>query len=385
MHGSTGVNAIEKRCPDRTIFIVAPDGQAGGGMGRVKDYILASPPDRQGRLGFVPLVTRDQRGAIFSLLLMITGMGRMAIAASRGRAAAVHVHMGDRGSILRKGLMIGFARLCGIPALLHLHAVELEEMYARAPAAVRWLIRSPFHWASTVIVLGERYRSWLVGALHVPEGKIDILTNGVPGVAAAPDRGGREGRPCEILFLGNLIERKGVSDLLAALARINDPALSWRAELAGGGDEAHYRQQAQSLGLGERVAFVGWVDQAQVRERLGSADLLVLPSYDEGLPLVILEALGSGLPVVCTPVGSIPEVLTDEQEVLLVPPGDQEALATAIRRLVAEPELRRAMGRRGRAAFDARFSLRAFQDALFAIYRRRCGLDYRPDRSDETT
>ena len=88
MHGSTGVNAIEKRCPDRTIFIVAPDGQAGGGMGRVKDYILASPPDRQGQLGFVPLVTRDQRGAIFSLLLMITGMGRMAISASRGRAAA---------------------------------------------------------------------------------------------------------------------------------------------------------------------------------------------------------------------------------------------------------------------------------------------------------
>lgn len=371
---------INKTVKTKTIFIAAPDGGAGGGMGRVKDYILASPPDCARRFQFEALLMRDHRGAHFSVMLLLAAVGRLLAAALPGRAALLHVQMGDRGSILRKGLLVCFARFCGVPALLHLHAVELEELYARSSGLVRALIRVPFAAATSIIVLGERQRRWLVETVGIAAAKVDVLTNGVPSLDEPPHRTVRVGEPCRILFLGNLIERKGVSDLIVALADVNRSESGWEAVLAGGGDEDFYRRKARELGIGDKLRFPGWVDRAAVFELLDWADMLVLPSYDEGLPLVILEALGFALPVVCTPVGAIPELLHDGETVLLVPPGDHPALTAAIARLVSEPALRLELGRNGRDLYERRFSLASFQDNLFVIYRQRFGIDYRPER-----
>lgn len=348
-------------------------------MGRVKDYILASPADREDSFRLEALLMRDARGARFSAVLLISAMVRLLGAAVSGRAALLHVHMGDRGSILRKGLLLCFARLCGVPALLHLHAVELEELHGRGSASQRGLIRIPFRAASAIVVLGERQKRWLIDAMGIAPEKIDVLTNGVPSLDTPPLRNIRPGEPCRILFLGNLIERKGVSDLIAALAEVNRHAGAWEAVLAGGGDENRYRRKAAELGIGEKLQFPGWVDRDAVFELLDWADMLVLPSYDEGLPLVILEALGFALPVVCTPVGAIPELLHDGEAVLLVPPGNRSALAAAIARLIGQPALRLELGRNGRELYEQRFSLQSFQDNLFAIYRKRFGIDYRPE------
>lgn len=353
-------------------------------MGRVKDYILASPPDREHGFRFEALLMRDDRGARFSAILLLSAMFKLARAALLGRAALLHVQMGDRGSILRKGLLLCFARLCSVPALLHLHAVQLEDLYEDGSSRLRWLIRIPFRAANSIIVLGERQRGWLVDTMGIAAAKVDVLTNGVPSLDAPPLRTGRPGEPCRILFLGNLIERKGVSDLLAALADLGRDAGAWEATLAGGGDEDLYKRKAQELGIAAKLRFPGWVDRADVFGLLEWADMLVLPSYDEGLPLVILEALGFALPVVCTPVGAIPELLHDGETVLLVPPGDRQALAAAIGRLVGQPELRLELGRNGRDLYERRFSLASFQDNLFAIYRKRFGITYRPDRPSNT-
>lgn len=348
-------------------------------MGRVKDYILASPPDGDDRFHLEALLLRDARGALFSVALLLAAMVRLARSAMAHRAALLHVQMGDRGSILRKGLLLCFAGLAGVPTLLHLHAVELEELYAQGPGWLRALIRTPFRAASSIVVLGERQRRWLIETVGIAPARIDVLTNGVPSLDTAPEKIIRPGEACRILFLGNLIERKGVSDLVAALAEVDRNAGAWKAVLAGGGDAAFYRQKADALGIGQKLRFPGWVDRAAVFDLLGWADMLVLPSYDEGLPLVILEALGFALPVVCTPVGAIPELLHDGETVLLVPPGDRPALADAIARLVGQPALRLELGRNGRDLYERRFSLASFQDNLFAIYRHRFGIDYRPE------
>lgn len=281
---------------------------------------------------------------------------------------------------MRKGILLCFARLCGVPALLHLHAVELEALYAGSAHPVRWLIRLPFRVATAIIALGQGPKAFLTEQMSIAPEKIDILTNGVPSTASPPDRSARKGQPCRILFLGNLIERKGVSDLLEALARLGEGVGAWEATLAGGGDEAFYGSRAETLGIGGKVRFAGWVEGPDVQALLAWADLLVLPSYDEGLPLVILEALGHGLPVICTPVGAIPEVLHHDETALMVAPGDLDALTASLARLIAEPETRLRLGQAGRRLYDERLSLSAFQDALFSIYHRRCGVDYVPDR-----
>lgn len=361
------------------IFIAAPDGQAGGGMGRVKDYILQSPPDLTGQYRLVPLVTRDGRGVVFSVVLFATAMLRVIWAAIRGRIALLHVNLGDRGSLARKGLLVLGARACGVPTVLHLHAAELEQLHDKTGRLGRGLIGLPFRASTSIVVLGERYRAWLVEAFGIAPARIRILNN---GVAAPPPRRAHGDGPQTLLFLGNMIERKGLSDLIVALGMMPPVEGGWRAVIVGGGDPAPYRALAEASGVGGQVEFPGWMDRADVQALLGGSDIMVLPSYDEGLPLVILEALGAGVPVICTPVGVIPEVLTDERTALFVPPGDRAALAAQMARLLGDRALQDGLAERAKALFDEKFSLTAFQDALFAIYRECCAVDYRPDRRE---
>lgn len=362
----------------KIIYVVAPTGAAGGGMGRVKDYMLASGGDAAGRFVFRPLVTRDDRGAGFSLLLLAKAVLAIWLMALRGKLAFVHVHFGDKGSAARKGLIVLAARLAFVPVVLHLHAAELIGFHAEGSALRKAAIRLPFRVASVVIVLGKLWKDWLANDLRIDPAKIDILYNGVP-VEPMPRRF-EPGRPRTLLFLGQLMERKGTHDLLHALALLPEETGDWRAVFAGNGDIPFYRGLAAELGIASRVTFTGWVDQNGVREWLARADMMALPSYNEGIPLVILEALGAGTPVICTPVGAIPEVLEEGRDVLFVPPGDHPALAHAITRLMTETALLQRLSDEGIARFRRSFTLDVFIANLFAIYRRRFGLAIEPAR-----
>lgn len=375
---SENVEPLERGVVDvKYIFVAAPDGQAGGGMGQVKDYILRSPNDAAGQYSLCPLVTRDGRGALFSLLLLAGALFRILVARLRGEAGLLHVNMGDRGSLARKGILLLAARACGVPTVLHLHAAELEQFYGSAGTLTRKLIRMPFRASNCVVVLGEHFRQWVVTTLNIPAEKVHILNNGVDAPRTVQRDFHGEGVQT-LLFLGNLIERKGVSDLLWALSLLPPNVAPWRAVLAGGGDIEFYRELARQIGVVDKVEFPGWADRDQAGTLLRQADALILPSYDEGLPLVILEAMGVGLPVICTPVGVIPEVLDDGKTALFVEPGDRDALAERIATLLADRALQERLSVQGKALFENEFSLRSFLLALFAIYRECCGVDYAP-------
>jgi glycosyltransferase involved in cell wall biosynthesis len=361
----------------RIIFIVSSSGAAGGGMGRVKDYILASGGDADGRYRFELLVTRNDRGAAFSLLLLVRAILIIWWNALLGRVAFVHVNLGDKGSALRKGLVIIAARLAFVPVVLHLHAAALIELHAGASSFVRWAIRLPFLASSAVIVLGRLWRDWLVDTLKIKPEKIEILYNGVP-IDPVPRRFTQAMmEPRKILFLGLLTERKGISDFLHALAAIPPQAPAWQAIIAGNGDIEGYAAKAAALGLAGKTRFTGWVDQQGVRALLADVDMMVLPSYHEGLPLVILEALGAGAPVICTPVGAIPEVLKHDRDVILIEPGDRSALAAAMASLLGDASKLQSLSDHGMARFRETFALDVFLKSLFAIYEKKLGVRIR--------
>lgn len=337
-------------------------------MGRVKDYILAARLAEDSDLRFVSLVTRDQRGAAFSMLLILRAIVRVWREALFRRVGLVHVNFGDNGSALRKSLVIAAASIVGVPVLLHLHAVELERQYKNGNWLLRRLMAVPFQMSMSIAVLGMRWKRWLVDDLGISAEKIDVLWNGVPVEVDGPFLVPNEGGGAQVLFLGNLMERKGVTDLFAAMASLPEPR-KWRLLMAGGGDIERYRETARGLQIDSQVEFLGWLDQQAARRAVMGADMLVLPSYEEGLPLVILESLGLGTPVVCTPVGSIPEVLIDGETALFAQPGDRIGLASAIRRLLGDQALREALSANGRALYARLFSIEAFHANLASIYR----------------
>jgi glycosyltransferase involved in cell wall biosynthesis len=351
----------------RAAYLATPGGVRGqGGMGRMTLYLARTWGERCPDL---PLRVVDTYGPGSKLLMPVwfaAACSRVAAAGLLGWIAVLHVNVSERGSFLRKGLLVVLAQVLRVPVVLHCHGADLVEDVRGASPWRRRLIQAVFDGSACVLVLGGYWQDFVVGELGLPAGKVRVLWNAVPdpGRPALP----ADGTTANILFLGRLGERKGVPELLAALADPRLQALPWRATLAGDGPVEQYRALADGLGLNGRVAFTGWIGEQEAKERLAAADLLVLPSRHEGLPIAILEAMSHGLPVVATPVGAVSDAVRDGRTGLLVPPGDADALVRALERLVGSPSLRRTLGAAARARFVADFSLEAHVDQLRLAY-----------------
>jgi glycosyltransferase involved in cell wall biosynthesis len=289
------------------------------------------------------------------------------VATSTGTAPSiVHVNMAERSSILRKGLLLTLARAVGVPTLLHLHAAEIMRLYPRLYWPGRAALRAVFRGAGVCVVLGEPWRAWLTDEMGVAAARIVVLRNGV----AVPKvrHSARADGEFTFLFLGNLLARKGLPDLLNALATPHVTAMGWRLVIAGGGDAAPLHRLAQILNIDARVNFAGWLDRAATDVALANADVLVLPSHHEALPLVLLEAAALGVPVITTPVGAIPELFRDGESALFVTPGDRFALAAALHRLLTDPECRVRLAHNGLALYQREFTMPQFAASLRGLY-----------------
>ena len=360
----------------RYVYLACPWGPWGGGMYKVVDYLVQAQHEVDGAPRFRVVSSRGP-SLVTMPFVMLQAIVRVVYGAATGRLALLHVNLAHGISALRKLILVYAASLAGAPTVVHVHAANWQ-FFDSMPRPLRWLVRRGFRRPNCVIVLGESARSFAISALGVEAERVVKLTNGVPEPAVAPiPRLADE--PFRLLFLGSQFERKGLPDLLAALARPETLKLNWQLTIAGGGrrkgDEAQqFRQRARELGIEERVRFIGWIEQLHVSDLLARSDALILPSYDEGLPLVILEALGHGVPVICTPVGEIPEFLTDRETALFVTPGRCDEIAQALGELITNPQLCTDLAATGRAHFRAHFSHEVFMRKLVAIYQRYCGL-----------
>ena len=356
------------------IYIACPWTPVGGGMFKVADYLVQTQSSSidEGFAQLRPLDTRGGGRAIFSIWVLTTALAKLVGGRLNGRLVGVHVNMAERLSLFRKGVVIVVASALGLPVILHLHAAQLHHFYRALPRPLQWLTRWVFSLPRACIVLGTAARQFVVEELGVPPERVEIVLNGVPEPTVPRCRGGAAGKP-RVLFLGNLSERKGVSDLLRALAQGDFGAQAVLVSIAGGGDIAGYQKLAGQLKVDRLVRFEGWVDQQQVAQLMAAADLLVLPSYDEGLPLVILEAMANGVAVVCTPVGEIPSVFTDGREVKFVTAGDAQSIAAGLKDVLDNQGLRETLEANGRARYQQQFSLRSFFGSVAAVHKKYFG------------
>jgi glycosyltransferase involved in cell wall biosynthesis len=202
----------------------------------------------------------------------------------------------------------------------------------------------------------------------VPNG-IDMSTF-IPAPRVQADGPWRFGARHVVLVVGNLCEIKGYPTFLRAAARIQAAVDSCAFVLLGSetvpGYQNELEQLAKSLGLGERIHFLGW--RPDVADILRAADVMVLPSSNEGLPLAILEAMACAKPVVATPVGGVGEAIIDGVTGVLVPVGDPERLAAAVVRVLRDPELAQRLGVQARRSVEVRYSLQRFRSEIENLY-----------------
>jgi glycosyltransferase involved in cell wall biosynthesis len=157
-----------------------------------------------------------------------------------------------------------------------------------------------------------------------------------------------------LLFVGRLVPAKGLPILLEAIARVEDAML----DIAGDGPErGKLEERAAALNIAHRVRFHGYQSQLQVKQLLGEADAFVTSSFAEGVPVVLMEAMAAGIPVVAPSIAGIPELVIDGHTGLLVPPGDADAIAAAIRRLLKDPNLRNRLATEARRKVEQEFDV----------------------------
>jgi glycosyltransferase involved in cell wall biosynthesis len=300
----------------------------------------------------------------------VRGLARLARLCAAGRAELVHLHASARGSLARKAVGIAIARATRVPVVLHVHSGSfLDHGESQAGPvgglqrrAVRWALES----ADAVVALTAGWERKLAGRGRLR--RSTVIPNAPDLTEVTPTK---RGEPEQlVLFLGHLYRDKGVYELLEAFSTLRATRPSVRLVLAGeGSEEDALRARARRLGLDGAVELPGWVDPATKVDLLTRAACFVLPSYREGLPLALLEAMVVGVPIVATPVGGVPDVVEDGRHALLVPPTDVAALARAVGRVLDEPDVAAGLAGAARERALEEYTSDALAERVGNLYR----------------
>jgi glycosyltransferase involved in cell wall biosynthesis len=271
-----------------------------------------------------------------------------------------------RPDILHANLRHPWAAQYGILAGLlcpgtHVVAVENSPIVP-SNARQRWLRKLLVRRYAAYVAVGVGVARRTEELLGLRGGYVRTIHNGIT-VGQPPPAAERASNGLVVGAVARLAPEKGFDVLLRSLADLDDVT----AVLVGDGPEREtLEREARALGIADRVVFTGW--QREPEQYLRSFDLFVLSSRVEGFPLSVLEAMGAGLPVVATTVGSVDELVVDGTTGVLIPPDNPVALTAAIRRLGADPERARRMGEAGRVRVLAVFSAEAMALEFESLY-----------------
>lgn len=268
------------------------------------------------------------------------------------RPDVIYVATSHNWPALLRDVPLAFLMWGGSPPLaLHLHGSECD----RLGEPGTWLFTNLSLWlmrhVSAVLVLStDEVREWRG---FCPSGRFHLVENPfVPAASRAPESlqlDGLGGVRATLLFAGRLVAEKGIFELLDALSIVRRKRRC-RLIVAGTGEaEGEIVRRIQLLGLGEDVSMPGYITGDRLESAYQAADVFVLPSYREGFPMVVMEAMGYGLPIVTTPIRGCADHLAPDENALFVAPRDPEGLACAIERLLDDDALRRRMGAANRA------------------------------------
>jgi glycogen(starch) synthase len=302
-----------------------------------------------------------RRGAIQEIIRIRGDIARLK---ERWRPQLVHVNAVGPGSIFN----LSSASASHPPLLVTLHTLYGQFGHAR-PAECDTLLKKVLASASWVACVSEAVLSDARQQAPEVTSTSSVIYNGLdePGMAARP----LPFSPPRVLCLGRLVSAKGFDLALEAISHLVREFPDVRVVIAGDGPERTSLQaRARQLGMEYSVEFTGWVPAEKVPDLINTATVLLMPSRREGLPLVGIEAMQMGRPLVATRVGGLPELIVQEQTGILVKPQDVHGLATALAFLLRNPRLASSMGEAARRRATSDFNLTRCIAEYDAIYQR---------------
>lgn len=320
------------------------------------DKVLFIGPDLDGRGGIVSVLrayrdtlpafhfisTNSHRGLVPGLINFVRTLIALPFIRVFKPYTTLDIHGANGKSWARKRLIIKLGHLLGYKIVFHMHGGELRKyVAAKGPEFYMKCFRKCRH----VVFLTDAWTEYAQQVLGCTNAVTLMNIVPAPTMAKQPHA---DGAPISLVYLGYIYKEKGIFDLLDVIAANRD---RWRGKLTltigGQWNEDRVRDFIKDNNLAETVNFVGWVSGDAKARILSITDILILPSYYEGLPISVLEAMSYAMPVITTPVGGIPEVVTDGVEGTLFTPGDKAELTAAIDLYIDNPSLIAKQGNAG--------------------------------------
>ncbi len=324
-----------------------------GGITSVISQLLDHDWKKDGAdMKFIP--TYIEAGAVKKSLYFVQSYVKILWSLMTFKPDVFHIHMSYKGSFHRKYFIHKLCKKFGKNDIIHLHGSEFKKFYEESSDKTKVKIRTLLRECDSMIVLGDEWNKRIKQIES--EAKTIVVSNTVK-IPQETVQWNDEG--FTVLFLGVLIKRKGVHDLLNSITLLKEREALNKTKfiIAGSGiEEENLKKQCTELNIADHVEFAGWTAGQKKIDLLKQSQLLVLPSYNEGLPIAILEAISYGIPVVSTRVGDIESAVIDGQNGHLIEAGDVGGLAEAIQKIVINKDIYITMSKFARSLAEDKFS-----------------------------
>lgn len=277
------------------------------------------------------------------------------------RYSIVHIHLSEAPSALRKTPIFLLSKMYRKKVVIHFHSFSPETTIGGKYSKLYSFL---FSRADRVIVLSESWKKWVNEYLSLSQ-NIDVVYNPCEEI---PDISPTVEKENIILYAGALNERKGYRDLITAFHKLAQENLTWKLVLAGNGQIAEANKYAETLNISNQVETTGWITGRDKDLLFRKARIFCLPSYAEGFPTAILDACSYGIAFITTPVGGIPDIITDGKEGLLFQPGDVDKLAECLQKLMLDEVLRNRLSGAAKELSETIFNLKETDCRIQKIY-----------------
>ncbi len=342
------------------VLMIGPGRDVMGGIATVINNYYAGGLDDDIDLYYLP--TMENGNKVKKIL--VAAKAYIAFGALLKRYNIVHIHMAAQASFDRKALFVKRANKAGKKIIIHQHAADFDKyFFEQVSAAKKQKIIDIFNLADRVIVLSEEWADFF-GKNICDSEKIEIIYNGV----SVPDYIKKDYSDHNVLMLGQLGKRKGTYDLLQAIPLVLKAIPDARFYLGGDGEIDRCKKIVSEFNLSEHVHILGWIRDQKKKELFEECSTFILPSYKEGMPMAVLEAMSYGLATISTNAGGIPRIIEQKKNGIRVEAGDVEAIASALVDVLQDDKKRQSLGIAGRERIKQRFDFKANIDRLKNVY-----------------
>lgn len=342
------------------VLMIGPGRKVRGGISAVVDNYYAVGLDKDVDLEY--LSTMEEGNKVKKLTVAVKSY--VVFCCLLRKYDIIHVHMAAQASFDRKALFVKKAHKAGKRIIIHQHAADFDKyFFEEVDKEKRKRIKEIFAIADKIIVLSEEWATFFGENICNPK-KIKVLHNGV----IMPEYVKEDYSDHNVLMLGRLSERKGTYDLLKAVPQVLCAVPDVIFFLGGDGDVELCRKIVREGGLEKCVRFMGWVREKDKEKYLKCCSTFILPSYHEGMPMAVLEAMSFGLATVSTNAGGIPQIIEQGKSGIRVKAGNVEAIAETLVDLLKDEEKRRKLGESGRERIRDRFDFKENVNVLKNIY-----------------